>query len=74
MEEQVITNRHTYGMWFMSNSLTADYGTFECGQCGRTFYHSPSEIYKDGKTVYECCCGYCTNNIIFTDWHSKPYL
>lgn len=65
--------KHYYSMWFMSNSLGADYGTHTCDKCGRVFHHSPSRITKAAKQVYDCVCGYCTNEIIHRDWNSTPY-
>ena len=28
-------------LWFMQPSLNADYGSFNCQQCGQLFYYSP---------------------------------
>lgn len=64
---------HFYSTWFFGTSLTDDYGTYACDRCGRTFYHSPSKITLAAKTVYECCCGHCTNEIISRDHQSTPY-
>lgn len=71
--KQLFLNKHTYGMWFFSQSFNADYGSYRCGVCYRTFYHSPSTIKKAGKVVYGCACGYCTNEIIGADWNEQPY-
>lgn len=65
--------KHTYSMWFFSNSLGADYGQYQCNNCQRTFYHSPATIKLAAKVVYACACGYCTNNIIERDWNETPY-
>ncbi len=65
--------KHTYQLWFMQSSLQADYGFFSCDICGRNFYHSPSVIYYDHMEKHRCCCGYCTNAIIYRDWGEKPY-
>ncbi|GHU80126.1 hypothetical protein FACS1894145_5840 [Bacteroidia bacterium] len=64
---------HRYSKWYMSDSLGADYGLFKCDKCGYEFYHSPSTISLAGKTVYNCCCGYCTNTIIYNDYRKKIY-
>lgn len=64
---------HRYGPWFMQCSLRSDYGTFTCDKCGSTFYHSPSTITKGVKTIYECCCGHCTNSIIQRDHDQTPF-
>ncbi len=66
-------NKHTYELWYMQTSLEADYGSFTCDKCDRLFYHSPSTIYYNHVVKYTCCCGDCTNRIIFNDWHEKPY-
>ncbi len=66
-------HQHTYEMWFMQNRLGADYGSFLCDKCDRRFYHSPSTIYHDHQEKYSCCCGYCTNEMIYRDWGEKPY-
>ena len=62
-----------YSPWFHSNSFRADYGKFTCAKCKSTFYHSPSTITQGIKTLYECCCGYCTNSIIRSDWNEEPF-
>lgn len=66
-------NTHFYTSWFFGMSLSDDYGTYQCDYCNRTFHHSPSKITKAAKTVYECCCGYCTNEIIQRDHKELPY-
>ncbi|KAB2913951.1 MAG: hypothetical protein F9K23_15900 [Bacteroidetes bacterium] len=66
-------NKHTYSPWFYSNSFSADYGTYTCDSCQRTFHHSPSTIKLAGKVVYNCACGSCTNSIIYRDWRRNPY-
>jgi hypothetical protein len=71
MQEQ--RDQHTYELWYMQNSLAADYGSFTCDQCSRNFYHSPATIYCRQQVKYACCCGYCTNEIIYKDWYEKPY-
>lgn len=65
--------QHTYELWYMQNSLEADYGSFTCDKCGSSFYHSPSTIYYHHVVKYHCCCGYCTNEIILKEWLEKPY-
>ncbi|WP_288424238.1 hypothetical protein [uncultured Spirosoma sp.] len=64
---------HTYAPWFMSLSVGADYGHWDCEYCGRHFYHSPSTIKRAAKVVYECVCGHCTNQIIERDHGHFPY-
>ncbi len=66
-------NKHTYELWYMQTSLGADYGSFTCDKCSDLFYHSPSTIYYNHEVKYACCCGDCTNRIIFNDWGEKPY-
>jgi hypothetical protein len=66
-------NPHTYELWFMQSRLQADYGSFSCDICGRNFYHSPSIIYYNHAVKHNCCCGYCTNQIIYKEWGEKPY-
>lgn len=66
--------RHKYSLWFIQNSLGADYGVFCCDKCGCTFYHSPAEITLAGKVEYKCCCGNCTNRIIKADWGEEAYF
>lgn len=66
--------KHRYAPWFLQTSLDADYGTFVCDKCNRQFYHSPSSISLNGKKVYDCCCGHCTNIIIGRDWDETPYF
>ena len=51
----------TYETMFYSTSLNADYGQFVCSKCGRTFYHSPSKIYRGKNLIISHICGYCTN-------------
>ncbi len=70
---QLFLTKYRYGIWFFSNSLHADYGSFICGRCGIEFYHSPARIYLAGEVVYECCCGNCTNSLIDTDNGKYPY-
>lgn len=67
------TDKHTYSPWFLSNSLTADYGTYTCDNCQGPFHHSPSTIELGEKTVYNCCCGHCTNMIIYRDHGQQPF-
>jgi len=62
-----------YSPWFFSDSFRADYGSFTCDKCKSTFHHSPSTITQGVKTLYECCCGYCTNSIIRSDWSEEPF-
>lgn len=64
---------HTYSTWFMQTSFRSDYGTYKCNKCGRVFYHSPSTIYRAKAVVYNCACGYCTNDIIKSDYNQEPY-
>jgi uncharacterized membrane-anchored protein len=64
---------HKYSKWFFSDSLTADYGTFQCERCHNRFYHAPSTILKGAKQIYYCCCGNCTNTIIHADHGINPY-
>lgn len=71
--KQKFLNMHFYSPWFFGTSLSGDYGTYTCDRCGRTFHHSPSKITRAAKTVFECCCGYCTNEIILRDHKSTPY-
>lgn len=65
--------RHTYELWFIQSSLGSDYGVYVCERCRCMFYHSPSTIYYNHEVKHECCCGYCTNQVIFTDWGERPY-
>lgn len=65
--------KHTYELWYMQNSLSADYGLFSCDKCGSNFYHSPAIIYYNHEVKYNCCCGHCTNDIILKEWAEKPY-
>lgn len=65
--------KHRFDVWFMQTSLSADYGSFICDKCNRNFYHSPARITLAGKTIYNCCCGYCTNEIVGQDWEKTPY-
>lgn len=60
-------------IWFMSESFGADYGEYKCDKCGRTFFHSPATIRLAGKVLYDCCCGHCTNDIMFRDWGKEIY-
>ena len=53
-------NTHHRILWFMNDSLNADYGEFTCEDCKRTFYHSPREIHKGMQRVKKCVCGYCS--------------
>lgn len=69
-----LKTKHRYSPWFLQTSLEADYGTFVCEKCNRKFYHSPSGISINSKKVYDCCCGYCTNEIIKQDWSETPYF
>lgn len=66
--------KHKYEPWFLGTSLEADYGTFTCDKCNRKFYHSPATITFAGKTIYNCCCGHCTNIIMVQDWGEEPYF
>lgn len=68
-----MSNKRTFSPHFMSNSLGSDYGTFVCDMCNSKFHHSPSTIYVGEDTINECVCGNCTNNIIFSDYGSKPF-
>jgi hypothetical protein len=54
---------------FMSESLRADYGTFNCDNCKREFYHSPSTIYKGSEKKHSNCCGHCVNNLM--NWNKQ---
>jgi hypothetical protein len=67
-------NSHYFDAWFMQTSLEADYGTFRCDKCEKVFYHSPASISKAAETLYSCCCGNCTNSIIYKDWGKEPYF
>lgn len=69
-----LKTKHRYSPWFLQTSLNADYGTFVCDKCKRQFYHSPSNISINGKKIYDCCCGHCTNIIIGRDWDETPYF
>ena len=69
-----LKTKHRYSPWFLQTSFGADYGTFVCDKCNREFYHSPSGSSLNGKKVYDCCCGHCTNEIIGRDWSEKPYF
>jgi hypothetical protein len=66
-------HKHTYSLWYLQPRLGGDYGTFHCDKCRRVFYHSPSTIYYNGAEKYSCCCGYCTNEMIYNDWNERPY-
>lgn len=72
-----MSEKRTYAAWYLSLSLTADYGTFYCDKCSREFFHSPSIIYQgggdDAPVLYKCCCGNCTNNIIWEDHKCTPF-
>jgi len=66
--------KHRFATWYDNSlSLDADVGLFFCDRCGRRFTHSPSRILLKGESVYDCCCGYCTNHIIEADWQYEPY-
>lgn len=67
-------SKHKYAPHFMQTSLGADYGQFSCERCKSKFYHSPSTITRGSKTIYEYCCGHCTNTIIYSDWNKEPYF
>ena len=54
---------------FMSESLQADYGTFNCDKCDRTFYHSPAVVYKGSQKKHSNCCGHCVNNLM--NWNKQ---
>ncbi len=70
-KRQAFLTKYRYNIWFYSNSLTADYGTFTCNICSVKFYHSPARIYLAGKIIHDCCCGNCTNNLIGKDNNGK---
>lgn len=67
-------SKHKYAPHFMQTTLGADYGQFTCDRCRGMFYHSPSTITRGSKTIYECCCGHCTNTLIYSDWNKEPYF
>jgi len=71
--KKIFLTKHTYSMWFLQNGLHCDYGSFICERCGDNFSHSPSRIKLAAKSIFECCCGYCTNEIIKSDWNECPY-
>lgn len=58
---------------FMSQSLHADYGTFNCDKCDRTFYHSPAVVYKGSEKKYDNCCGHCVNNMMHWNTQDEVY-
>lgn len=58
---------------FMSQSLHADYGTFNCDKCDRTFYHSPAVVYKGSEKKYDNCCGHCVNNMMHWNRQDEVY-
>nr|WP_321357204.1 hypothetical protein [uncultured Draconibacterium sp.] len=60
-------------LYFLSESLRADYGTYTCSRCGSTFYHSPCNIYRGAKKEYECCCGHCANRILMNNGQEAIY-
>ncbi|AHM62332.1 hypothetical protein D770_20415 [Flammeovirgaceae bacterium 311] len=72
-KRQEFLNKHRYQVHFMQTSLRADYGQFRCDRCNQVFYHSPSTILLAEKEVYSCCCGHCTNSIIYKDWGKEPF-
>lgn len=57
---------------FMSESLSADYGTHTCDKCSRTFHHSPATVYLGKKKKYSNCCGYCVNNML--SWNRQELV
>ena len=67
------TEKRTFSPHFMSDSLGADYGEFDCEICHNTFYHSPSTIYQGETELHDCVCGHCTNKIIKQDHGSTPF-
>lgn len=73
MSTATTTEKRMASPWFMSLSLGADYGTFDCDICHREFYHSPSEISRGDETLHKCVCGNCTNKIISQDHGTYPY-
>ncbi len=60
-------------LYFFSESLGADYGTFNCDSCGREFYHSPSTVYLGAKRKYSCCCGHCVNTLMIRNKQEEVY-
>lgn len=63
-----------YAPWFLGTSLSADYGTFTCDRCRSKFFHSPSTISLGTKEEYNCCCGNCTNLLVYSDHQETPYF
>lgn len=59
---------------FFQNRLGADYGNFECDKCERTFYHSPSEVYKGKEKKYSNCCGNCVNSIMRRNQQEEVFV
>lgn len=72
MTTTTVTKR-TIAPWFMSNSFGADYGTYTCGQCSTTFYHSPSTVYRGDEVIHDCVCGHCANRVLNQDHGSNYY-
>jgi len=58
---------------FFSESLHADYSTFSCDSCNRTFYHSPSTVYLGKDKKYSSCCGYCVNTMMQRNGQEEVY-
>lgn len=63
-KEAAETFRRSYrvGLWFLQESLNADYGSFTCQSCHTTFYHSPRNVYQGAKQLYNCVCGNCADS------------
>ncbi len=51
-------------LYFMQNTLHADYGTHTCAKCSDKFHHSPSDVYRGKNLEYSNVCGYCVNNLL----------
>lgn len=60
-------------VYFMSESLRSDYGTFTCSKCGSTFYHSPCNIYRGANMERENVCGHCANTILTNNGQETIY-
>lgn len=67
------TKKRTFSPHFMSKSMGADYGTFDCDKCHNEFYHSPSTIYLGEVLEYEHICGHCCNALIYPDHGVEPF-
>lgn len=72
--KQEFENNYRVFLHFFQNSLRADYGTWICDKCARTYYHSPSDVYLGTKKKYESCCGHCVNTLMIRNGQDEVYV